>query len=246
MIESKNIVNILEWLDKFRRRIVIMFVIPFILTIFAYFISDNILKIISVPLMDKKLYFLTPVEAIMTKLKISFFCGLIMSLPILISIIISMVSEFVPKKTLTKLYIFVVPVFSMALVAGITFGYKLVLPTTLKFLINVGDGFMEPMISGSSYVSFITFFLISIGIVFELPLILICLSRVGIIKSSMLRGKRKIVILFSVIIMAILTPTPDAFTLLVVSLPMILLYELSLWIIYFLEWFDIRREKKGM
>ncbi len=125
MIESKNIVNILEWLDKFRRRIVIMFAIPFILTIFAYFISDNILKIISIPLMDKKLYFLTPVEAIMTKLKISFFCGLIMSLPILISIIISMVSEFVPKKALTKLYIFVVPVFSMALVTGITFGYKL-------------------------------------------------------------------------------------------------------------------------
>ncbi|MCX7923876.1 MAG: twin-arginine translocase subunit TatC [Clostridia bacterium] len=241
MIESENIVKAVRWLDKFRARIVVMFLVPILSAVGVYFFSDNILSIISYPLGGETLFFLTPVEGVMAKIKIAFFGGIIVSSPITAYFVVSILASLLEKPTRRKLYFLIIPFATFALLGGIFFGYKFILPTTVKFLISCGDGFMKPMISGSNYVSFITFFLISIGIVFELPLVLVALSRLGLIKAHMLMKKRKVAIMIIFVCLAILTPTPDAFTLVAVCLPMTLLYELSIWWIYVLEKLDRRK-----
>lgn len=94
---------------------------------------------------------------------------------------------------------------------------------------------MKPVISGSSYISFCVLMLFTVGIIFELPFIMVMLYRLGIVKSGTLREKRKMAIIVVLIILAVLTPTPDAFTLLAISLPVILLYEVSIWWIFIME-----------
>jgi sec-independent protein translocase protein TatC len=244
MIESENIVKAVRWLGKFRIRLTAVILIPLLCAVGMYFISDYILEIITIPLNGQSLFYMTPVEGIMAKIKISFWCGLVISFPIIIYLIASMFAAHLKKSTKRKIYFLVIPFSTIALVGGITFGYMLILPITIEFLLNSASDFMKPMLSGSNYVSFTAFFLLALGLVFELPLFLIGLSRLGIIKYKMLKAKRPVAIMVIFIVMAILSPTPDAFTLLALSLPVVLLFEVSVWWIFMFERLDIRRVKE--
>ncbi len=246
MIESENIVKAVKWIDKYRMRIIILFLTPVFFAATIYFASDILLKNISSPLNGEKLYFMTPVEGVMAKIKVSFFGGLIASFPVIEIFIASIFSSLLKKGTMRKIYFIIIPFSTVSLAGGLVFGYNFILPNTIKFLINSGKGIMDPMISGSNYVSFIAFFMLAIAMVFELPLILVALSRINIVKSHYLMKKRKVAILITLIVLAILTPTPDAFTLFAVSLPVLLLYEISIWWIYILEKISLRKLKKGV
>ena len=103
---------------------------------------------------------------------------------------------------------------------------------------------MEPVLSANQYFSFIATLLFCVGLIFELPLILIALSRIGIITSNMLKKKRKVAILLSFISIALIAPALDAFTFILVTMPIIVLYELSIWSIVLLERNDKRKKSK--
>lgn len=243
IITSENIVGLVRWLAKFRIRLTAIVLVPLLLAVAVYFFADRILALITLPLKGQTLFFMTPVDGVMTKIKIAFFGGVIIGLPIITYLVVSMFSSKLKKNTRRKVYFAVIPFASSAFIAGVIFACKLILPTTIKFLISCGSDVLKPMIAGSDYVSFITFFLLSVGLVFELPLVLVALSRIGFIKSKMLMKKRKIAIMITFIVLSILTPTPDAFTLLAASLPVLFLYELSVWWIFILEKIDVKREK---
>ena len=244
MIESKNIIKAVHWIGKFRVRLIVILLIPLIFAVGVYAYSDYILGILTSPLKENTLFFMTPIEGVLTKLKVALFGGLLVSLPINVYLIASMFSSMLKVKTRRKLYFLVLPFGTISLYAGIVFAYTLILPTTIEFLLNSGSDFMKPMISGSNYISFIAFFLLAIGLVFELPLVLIALSRIGIVKYRMLVAKRRTAILISFIILAVVTPTPDAFTLLASALPVLILYEVSIWSIFILERLDKRSVKE--
>jgi sec-independent protein translocase protein TatC len=244
MIESQEIVKAVHWIGDFRKRIFTMFIVMLVFVGGVYYFTDPILNLISKPIEGLDLFFMTPVEGIMTKIKLALFTGVIVSFPITMIFLISIFGNLVDKKKKRKLYFLIVPISSFLMMSGIYFGYKYILNTTIGFLISAGAGIMEPMIAGSNYVSFVSFLLVGIGLIFQLPLILIALSRIGVVKYGMLAKKRKMAILLSVIVLAVLTPTPDAFTLLSVSLPVILLYEVSIWIIFIFEKLDFRKKQK--
>lgn len=244
MIESQNIVNAVQWLSKFRIKITLVVIMPILSAIGMYFISDSLLELITIPLNGQALFYMTPIEGIMAKLKLSFWCGLVISFPIIIYLIASMFSVKLIKKTRRKIYFIMIPFSTLALIGGILFGYELILPMTIAFLLSSASEFMQPMLSGSNYVSFTAFFLLSLGLVFELPLFLIGLSRIGLIKYKMLKDKRPVAIMTIFIVLAILSPTPDAFTLLALASPVVFLYELSVWWIYVFERLEKRRAKE--
>lgn len=245
IITSENIVGLVHWLVKFRVRLITIVLVPLAFSIAVYFFSDPILKLISLPLKGQTLFFITPVDGIMAKIKVALFGGIIAAFPVIAYLITSLFIPRLNKTTGKKVYFLIIPFASISFVGGVVFAYKLILPTTVEFLIRCGSDVLKPMISGSDYVSFITFFLVSVGFVFELPLVLVALSRVGMISSRTLRNKRKIAIVVTLIVLAILTPTPDAFTLLAASLPVLFLYELSVWWIFMLERIDGKKEKSG-
>jgi sec-independent protein translocase protein TatC len=245
MFESEQIVGAFHWLNQYRKRIVIIFLVPVLLAIGVYIKTDLVIQIIAKPLKGLPLHFITPIDGFMAKMKLALYGGAVLSLPFLAYLIISMFARRMTKRTRWLTYLVVVPFATISFIGGLVFGYFLVLPGTMKFLLDCGNEFMEPVIMGSNYFSFIAFLLITIGFVFELPLVLVTLSRVGIVSSRFLRSKRKIAIMVILILLAILTPTPDVLTLSLVSAPMIFLYEISIWWIFFLEKAAGRRENES-
>lgn len=235
MIKSEHIVGIVHWIEKIRKTIIAMLIIVIIATSLVYFISDNIISILEEPLNGLQLFFMTPVEGLMAKLKVAFFGGITTSSPFWIYIIISLLGKNIGKKKRILLYFLIIPFAVSLFVGGMFFGYKMILPSTIKFLLQCSNGYMKPTLSGSDYFSFIGTLLLTIGLIFELPLVLIALSSIGIITSKMLIGKRKVAVMVSLIAIALLSPALDAFTYILVTLPIVILYESSIWCIYILE-----------
>lgn len=245
IITSENIVGLVHWLVKFRIRLAAIVLAPLMFAVAIYFFSDQILKLITLPLKGQTLFFMTPVDGVMAKILVALFGGIIIAFPIIAYIVTSFFYLRMNKKTRRGVYFGIIPFAIVSFFGGLLFAYKIILPTTVDFLISCGSEVLKPMISGSDYVSFITFFLLSVGLVFELPLVLVALSRIGLIKSKQLMRKRKMAIVIIFIVLAVLTPSPDAFTLLAASLPVLFLYELSAWWIFILEKIDRKKENVG-
>jgi sec-independent protein translocase protein TatC len=127
-----------------------------------------------------------------------------------------------------------VPASIILFVVGLVFSYYLVLPAGIKFFMGFANENLQPMFSISQYLSFVISFLLPFGFIFELPLFILVMARVGIISSSFLSAKRKIVFVMSFVIGAVISPTPDVFSQTMVAVPMILLYEISLLIVKYI------------
>lgn len=244
MIKSERIIQAAHWLDRFRKIILWIILIIIAAASLVYLEANLLIDILTKPLNGIQLHFMTPSEGLMARLKISFLGGLVIASPVIIFLIIRFTGPILTKKIKRLLIFLILPLSFVLFLGGLYFGYTLVLPTTIEFLIESGEGFMQPTLSANEYFSFIVSLLFCIGIIFELPLVLIALSRIGIITSKMLKKKRKITIFVAVIITALITPTSDAFTLIIVTLPILVLYEISIWSIFLLEKKDKRKKSK--
>jgi len=244
MIKSELIVQAARWLEKFRKIILWIVLIVIAAASLVYLESNLLINILVKPLNGIQLHFMTPSEGLMAKIKVSVLGGLVLALPLIIFLIIRFTGPILTKKTKRLLIFLIIPLSFVLFLSGMSFAYKLVLPSTIKFLIDCGAGFMKPTLSADEYFSFIGTLLLCVGLIFELPLILIALSRIGIITSKMLKGKRKIAILLSFIGIALMAPSLDAFTFILVTSPILLLYEISIWSIFLLEKKDKRKKSK--
>jgi len=112
--------------------------------------------------------------------------------------------------------------------AGAAFGYFIVFPPAFKFLVGYASDILEPLPAVSEYFSLSLRLLIAFGIVFELPVLMVFLGKVGVVNTAFLRRNRKYAILISFIAAAILTPTPDVINQLFMAVPLIVLYEVSI------------------
>ncbi|HEY8891279.1 MAG TPA: twin-arginine translocase subunit TatC [Clostridium sp.] len=246
MIKSELIVQAARWLEKFRKIILWIVLIVIAAASLVYIESNLLINILTKPLNGIQLHFMTPSEGLMAKIKVSFLGGLVLALPVITFLTIRFTGPVLTKKTKRLLIFLIIPLSFVLFVSGMTFAYKLVLPSTIKFLIDCGAEFMKPTLSADEYFSFIGTLLLCVGLIFELPLILIALSRIGIITSKMLKGKRKIAVLLSFISIALMAPSLDAFTFILVTSPILLLYEISIWSIVLLEKKDKKKKKKEL
>ena len=246
MINSELIVKGVHLLERSRKIILWIIIIIIAAASLVYFQANLLINILAKPLNGMQLHFMTPSEGLMAKLKISFLGGLVIASPVIIFLIIRSTGPILTKKIKRLLIFLIIPLSFFLFIGGMYFGYTLVLPTTIKFLIDSGEGFMLPILSANAYFSFIGSLLFCIGVIFELPLILIALSRIGIITSKMLKKARKMTILLSFVITAIITPTSDVFTLTIVTLPILVLYEISILSIFLLEKKDKRKKRKEL
>lgn len=175
------------------------------------------------------LVFLSPTEAFMAYFKLAFFAGLFLASPVILFQLWGFISSALNEKE-QRTFLFFLP-FSVALfLGGAAFAFFIVIPLALKFLINFAGPEVLPVISISKYLSFITVLMLMFGIVFELPVAIVILSKLGLVAPAALKRNRKWAILGIFIAAAALTPTPDAFTQILMAIPMILLYEISIWI----------------
>lgn len=183
---------------------------------------------------------LKPPEAFMLSIKISFFSGLVISFPLLLLFILQFVVPGLRDAEKRVLFPALGIAFFLFLV-GVCFAYFLVLPRVLFFFFDWSEqlGVTSDWRIGY-YISFATQFTLMFGLSFELPVVVMSLVKLGILSYPLMASSRSYAILAIFVIAAILTPTPDIPTLTFMALPMVLLYELCIWLTYILH----RKEKK--
>jgi sec-independent protein translocase protein TatC len=227
---NKNM-TLIEHLEEFRSALIIIVSTIIISTVFCFYKSDFILDIISRPLLNKfpniKLVIVSPGEAFFNSIKISFFIGFILSLPIVLNRLYWFIA---PGLTLKELRLFkpLIIFFYILFMLGLLFSYFILLPIGINFLIDFTPNNIIPMISIDKYISFIISTSIGTSIVFELPMILFTLAFLGIININKLKKFRKYSFLIAFIVSAIITPSVDVFTQTSLALVLYFLYELTI------------------
>ncbi len=212
-------------LEELRMRII--YVVATVAIVFAalYAVSDGLFEIIRRPL-DTQLHFFGPAAAFFAYLKISIYGAIIISIPM----ILYQAWEFIAPGLLQteRKYTGAFVIFgTLFFLLGAAFCYYVVLPFGLKFLISYGGEGLTPVISVGEYLSFIFKLMIAFGLIFELPIVIVFLTQLGLVTPASLAKKRPYLIVGSFVIASILTP-PDIFTQVIMAFPIIILFEGSL------------------
>lgn len=189
----------------------------------SYFFIDDIVKFLTEPV--GKLYYMQPGEAFFTYLKIDIVAGFLIALPI---IFFHIWQFFLPALTKSERAILgvLVPASVILFFAGLAFSFFLIMPTALKFFMGFSTDDLQTMFSFQNYFDFVIMFALPFGFVFELPLVIIVLGKLGILTSEFLGKYRRIVFFLSFVVGALVT-TPDVITQVAVAIPVMMLYEVG-------------------
>jgi sec-independent protein translocase protein TatC len=193
----------------------------------AFYYSDIVLVWFKRPL-NAELIFLSPAEAFWADLKISLFVGFVFALPAILYEVWKFIAPGLLPKERGSLFPFLLlaPFFFLL---GMAFSYFVALPLALEFLMEYGRrSGITPQISVSMYIDFNLKFLLAFGLIFELPLVMIVLSKMGFLTPAFLTRNRKYAIFLAFLIAALLTPTPDIFNQSMMAIPLIFLYEIGI------------------
>jgi sec-independent protein translocase protein TatC len=176
---------------------------------------------------QQKLHYTTLIEPFWTHLKIALIAGIMLVFPLVMYQVWKFISPgLLPKeRRYAAVFVFFSTVFFGI---GVLFCYLLLLPFAIPFLLNYKTEHLIAIIKIGDYIDFVLKFLLASGVVFELPLVIVLLSRMGIVSPDGLAKYRKYAFLASFILGAILTPTPDVFNQTLISIPIYLLYEVGI------------------
>jgi sec-independent protein translocase protein TatC len=218
-------------LEELRRRLIICFIAVGIGFAGCYLFKERLFAILMDPLVrvmkpGQNLIFTGLAEAFFTYLKVSFLAGLMAAFPVIIYQFWLFVAPGLYDKE-KRLMIPIVFLSSVFFVGGALFGYFLVFPFGFKFFLGFATDIIRPLPSMKEYLSFSSKLLIAFGLVFELPLIITFLAKLGIVSVAFLKRNRKYALILFFAGAAILTP-PDVVTQVMMALPLMLLYEISI------------------
>jgi sec-independent protein translocase protein TatC len=174
-----------------------------------------------------KLVFTAPAEAFWVQMKVALICGLFISAPGILWQVWAFIAPGLHEHERKYALPFVL-IGSVMFLAGGAFSLFVVTPYAINFLLSYARETLQPMITLENHIDFLLKFTLAFGGVFELPLIITILSRMGVVTPKMLARNRKYAILGAFIAGAVLTPTPDAFNQALMAGPLILLYEVGI------------------
>jgi sec-independent protein translocase protein TatC len=168
----------------------------------------------------------TPTETIMLYMKMSFFVGIFMAAPFLLYQIWAFISPglYAHEKGYAIPFVFFGTAF---FISGAAFGHYVVFPVTLTFLGGFGGADIEFLPKITEYYQFYSWFILALGVVFQVPVVIFVLARIGLVTAGFLLRQFKWAILGSFVVAAVVTPTPDVVTQTLLALPMICLYLLG-------------------
>lgn len=234
-------------LSELRKRIIVSLAAIVVGFIFTFNYSEELFNLLTLPLRSQlsfslkppyvllaptgisnpSLVFLAPAEAFWMHMKVSFIAAFILVLPV----VIHQLWAFIAPGLLQKEKRYVVPFILGAttlFLAGTVFCFLIILPFAMGFLLTYKTDHMTPMLSVGNYVDFCLKFILAFGAVFELPIVIIFLTGIGLVTPKTLAKNRKYAILAAFILAAVLTPTPDAFNQTLMAIPIIILYEIGI------------------
>ncbi|MDD5348286.1 MAG: twin-arginine translocase subunit TatC [Candidatus Omnitrophica bacterium] len=228
---------LLAHLAELRTRIIYSLCAVALCAVALYSSVDAVVRHLAKPV--GTLYFIGPIEAFWSKIKLSFFLGLLVSLPF----VLFQVWSFIQRGLLPREKRFVLAVTAASYVlflAGASFCYFLILPVGVRFLLAYGSEVLVPMLTISRYLAFVTALVFAFGLIFQVPVIIGFLVHAGILKARDLRRQWRLAVVAIFIVAGALTPGPDVFSQIVMAGPLIVLYVLGIGVATLIE---RRREK---
>jgi len=228
-MSDDNKLSVLGHLKEFRQRLIKSLIVLAITSIVSFVFAKQIFDILILPAGNIDLIFIEMTEMIGTYMKVCLASGIVLTMPYLVYHVIMFVSPALTAKEKRSIYL-ILPWITLMFVGGILFGYFILLPPATKFLITFGSDIATPQIKIGNYISIVTRLLLAIGLVFEMPVVSTFLARLGVITPKWLSSKRKTAIIVAFIIAAIITPTFDPLNQTLVATPLIVLYEMSIWL----------------
>jgi sec-independent protein translocase protein TatC len=229
--EQGKILTIFGHLAEMRTRLLRSVIVVIITSVIAFFFYKPIFDILMQPAGDTQFIAIEMAERIGVIFRISLISGVITAMPYLTYELIMFVAPALTSKEKGYVYI-ILPWIGLMFAVGVIFGYLILVPPAVRFLLTYGSDIAVTQIRISNYIMLVTRLLLVIGLVFEMPVLTTFLSRIGVVTGKWLAGKRKIAIIFAFILAAIITPTFDPVNQTLVAVPLILLYELSIWLAY--------------
>jgi sec-independent protein translocase protein TatC len=220
--------TVVEHLDELRRRIIYILLGVAATSGGAYYFIDEILEFVTKVGGIENLVFISPTEAFFVIIKLSILVGIIAAMPFILFQVWKYVGIAL-KKTERKYLIFFGPLSYVLFLIGAGFAFRGVLPLGIKFLLSFSKENISPMITLNAYIGFLGKMVTAFGLMFELPLVILVLSKIGLVTPDVLKKGRKYAIIGIFIVAAILTP-PDVVSQVMLAAPILIMYEIGIWI----------------
>ena len=223
-----------EHLEELRQRIFLVFGTILLLTCFSFIEVKSLVKILELPINNVKFFQVAPGEYFISTIKISFYTGVLFSSPFIMSQLILFLLPGLTKKE-TKI---ILPLLISSLILfgfGLAFSYYTLIPAALNFFLDYSEEVLEPFWSFDQYFEFILVLFYSTGLAFQIPILQILLGLLNIISPKQMLEAWRYVILLSTVLGAILTPSTDPLTQLLLSIAILLLYFSGLGILFLIK-----------
>lgn len=223
-----------EHIEELRQRLFLLFCIILVLSSLAFLEVKIIVKILELPISNVKFFQTAPGEYFISTLKISFYTGLLFTSPFGIG---QLILFLLPGLTGKETRIILPLLFSSLLLfgLGLAFSYYTLVPAALNFFLTYSEEVLEPLWSFDQYFEFILVLFYSTGIAFQIPIIQILIGLLNIVSAKQMLGAWRYIILVATILGAILTPSTDPLTQILLSLAILLLYFAGLGILFLIK-----------
>jgi sec-independent protein translocase protein TatC len=216
---------LVEHLREFRNRLVIVLVTLAVTTALCMPFADRALELLISPL-DQKPIALSPTDTIVQYFRVALVGGVAFAMPMMLYQIVAFLLPALTRRERRYLFFFL-PFATLLFAGGVLFAALIALPVSVSWLQDFGTNFAENQYNLPYYVEFVTTMLLGLGLGFELPLVIYFLAKLGIVTYPFLVKNSRWAFLITAIIAAVLTPTPDPLTMLVVLVPLFMLYLLG-------------------
>jgi len=223
-----------EHMEELRQRVFLLFGIILALTCLAFIEVKDLVKILELPIQNVKFFQISPGEYFISTIKISFYTGLLFSSPF---IVMQLILFLLPGLTKNETKV-ILPLLLSSLILfglGLTFSYYTLIPAALNFFLNYSEEVIEPFWSFDQYFEFILVLFYSTGLAFQIPILQILIGLLNIVSAKQMLNAWRYVILMSTILGAVLTPSTDPLTQLLLSLAILLLYFSGLSILFLIN-----------
>ena len=221
--------TLMEHLAELRTRLVMSAIAVLLTTAASVVFAEQIIRWLMVPSGISQLQVLSPTEGFTNYFRVALFSGIALAMPVILYQVFRYIDPALHPHERRFVIAMGLPVIGL-FVLGVLFCYYVLLPPALQFLTTFGGGVFRPDLRANEYLSFVTTFMLGMGIVFEMPAIIFALVKVRVLRRDWLARQRRYVFLLAFVLAAVLTPTPDPFNQTLVGLPLYLLFELGLFL----------------
>ena len=217
-------------LSELRGRLLFVSAVFFVGAMAAYLFRDSVIRLLLAPLDGQRLSYLTVGGGFSFVFNLVAWCGVVLALPFLFYSMYKFVSPAVPSIAQGR-SLLVLGMSFLLLVSGALYGYLLAIPSAIGFLLSYADQYVDSMLTADAYLGFILAYTVGLGVLFQLPLMMLLVSWLRPLSIRGLLSFERYVIVLSFVAAAIITPTPDVANQAMIALPVIGMYQLGVFMV---------------